>query len=230
MSFNAEFYNQRSTSIDKMGVRGYMFAISAFTALFILISMVGASFSYNWTFAGNVWLLMGFMFGCLAASIGGGVLAQANDDPGVSVFGGAICAAAMGLMIGPFVALYELGSVFQAFMLSAGVVLITGFVGAVLPADLSAWGAPLFGLLLGAIVIQFGGIFLAALGVDMELTFTVLDWAVLILFCAIMVYDLNMARRLDRTFNNAIDVAVNVFLNFANIFIRILALMGQAKK
>lgn len=230
MSLNAEFYQQRQASVHDMGIRGYMMAISGFTAVFILVSMVGASFSYNWTFAGNEWWLLGFMLVCLAASIGGGVLAQANDDPMISVAGGAICAGAMGLMVGPYVAIYEVGSVTQAFVLAAGIVLITGFIGALLPADLSAWGAPLFGLLLGAIFIQFGGIALAAFGVDMELSFTVLDWAVLILFCAIMVYDLNMARRLDRTFNNAIDVAVNVFLNFANIFIRLLSLMGQAKK
>jgi FtsH-binding integral membrane protein len=230
MSFNEGFYKQRQSNVNTMSVRSYMAAISGFTAVFIMVSMVGASFSYTWTFSDNGWLLLLFMLACLVGSIGGGVLAQANDDPMISVIGGTICAGAMGLMIGPFVALYELGSVVQAFVLAAGVVLVTGFIGALLPADLSAWGAPLFGLLLGAIFIQFGGIMLAAFGLDMELSFTILDWAVLILFCAIMVYDLNMARRLDRTFNNAIDVAVNVFLNFANIFIRILSIMGQAKK
>jgi FtsH-binding integral membrane protein len=63
----------------------------------------------------------------------------------------------------------------------------------------------------------------------MRPVFTLLDWAVLILFCAIMVYDLNRAKRLSRTLDNAIDVAVNVFLNFANIFIRVLAIMGKKK-
>lgn len=125
--------------------------------------------------------------------------------------------------------MYESGSVAQAFLLAAGIVLVTGFIGAMLPRDLSSWGAPLFGLLLGAIVIQFGGIILAAVGINMQLTFTILDWAVLILFCGIMVYDLNMARRLSRTMNNAIDVAVNVFLNFANIFIRLLSIMGNSR-
>jgi len=230
MNFNEGFYDQRQSHVNTMNVRTYMMAISGFTAVFIMVSMVGASFSYTWTFSDNGWLLLLFMLVCLAGSIGGGVLAQANDDPMISVVGGAICAGAMGLMIGPFVVLYARVSVVSSCVLATGVVLVTGFIGALLPADLSAWGAPLFGLLLGAIFIQFGGILLAAFGVDMELSFTILDWAVLILFCAIMVYDLNMARRLDRTFNNAIDVAVNVFLNFANIFIRILSIMGQAKK
>lgn len=204
-------------------------AISAFTAVFIIIAMIGSSFSYNWTFGGNQWLYIGFLLVCMLVSIGGGALAHANDSPGVSLVGGAICAGAMGLMVGPFVALFTIGSVVQALGLAAGVVLITGFIGALLPRDLSAWGAPLFGLLLGAIVIQFGGIIASALGFNFQFVFGILDWAVLFLFCAIMVYDLNMARHLNRTMNNAIDVAVNVFINFINIFIRILAILGKKK-
>ena len=227
---NSDFYNQSTRqNADTMSHRGFMMAISGFTAVFIMIAMVGASFSYGWMFGGNAWLMLGFMLVCMLVSIGGGALAHANDDPGVSVLGGAICAGAMGLMVGPFVALFTAGSVVQAFVLAAGVVLVTGFIGALLPKDLSAWGAPLFGLLLGAIVIQFSGIILSALGLNLQLAFGILDWAVLILFCAIMVYDLNMARRLNKTLNNAIDVAVNVFLNFANIFIRILSIMGKRR-
>lgn len=226
---NSNFYNSTQSGVDTMTNRAFMMAISSFTAVFIVIAMVGASFSYSWTFGGNKWLMIGFMLLCMLASIGGGALAQVNDSPIISVVGGAICSGAMGLLVGPFVALFTAGSVIQAFLLSAGVVLVTGFIGALLPKDLSAWGAPLLGLLIGAVVIQFGGIILATLGINVQLVFGILDWAVLILFCLIMVYDLNMARRLDKTMNNAIDVAVNVFLNFANIFIRILSIMGQKK-
>ena len=227
---NSDFYKQGARrDADTMTNRAFMMAISGFTAVFIIVAMVGASFSYGWTFGGNAWLMIGFMLVCFVTAVAGGAWAHANDDPTVSVLGGAICSGAMGLMVGPVVAMYTTGSVVQAFVLAAGIVLLTGFIGAVLPQDLSSWGAPLFGLLLGAIVIQFSGIILSALGLNLQLAFGVLDWAVLVLFCAIMVYDLNMARRLDKTMNNAIDVAVNVFLNFANIFIRLLSIMGQRK-
>jgi len=46
----------------------------------------------------------------------------------------------------------------------------------------------------------------------------------------LVIYDLNRAMRLQRTMNNAIDVSVQVFLDFINIFIRILSLMGGVKK
>ncbi len=224
---SSKFYNGIQSGADTMTNRGFMMAISAFTAVFIVVAMVGASFSYSWTFGDNQWLYIGFLFACMLVSVGGGVLAQANDDPTISVVGGVICSGAMGVMVGPFVAMFTLGSVIQAFVLAAVVVLVTGFIGALLPQDLSAWGAPLFGLLFGSIVIQFGGIIASALGFNFQLGFSILDWAVLILFCAIMVYDLNKARHLSKTLNNAIDVAVNVFLNFANIFIRILSILKK---
>lgn len=223
---NSSFYNQYQTGVSLMSQRGFMMAISGFTAVFIVVAMLGASFSYGWTFT-NEWLYLGFLLVCMLVSMGGGMLAHANDSAGVSVLGGSICAIAMGVMVGPFIALFTTGSVVQAFTLAAIVVVATGVIGALLPQDLSAWGAPLFGLLLGAIFIQFGGIILAAFGINMQLVFGILDWVVLLLFSAIMVYELNMAKRLDRTLNNAIDVAVNVFLNFANIFIRILSIMGK---
>ncbi len=225
---NSSFYDQYQTGVSTMGRRGFMMAITGFTAMFIVVAMLGASFSYGWTFT-NTWLYIGFLLVCMLASIGGGALAHANDSPGVSLVGGGICAIAMGIMVGPFVALFTAASVAQALALAAIVVLATGAIGALLPQDLSAWGAPLFGLLLGAIFIQFGGIILAAFGVNMRLVFGILDWVVLLLFSAIMVYDLNMAKRLDMTLNNAIDVAVNVFVNFMNIFIRILSILGKSK-
>lgn len=226
---NSDFYQKAQTGRDTMTTGAYMMAISGFTAVFIVVGMLGASFSYSWTFGGNTWLMLGFLLVCFVAAVAGGAWAHASDDPTVSVVGGAICSGAMGLMVGPVVAMYTTGSVVQAFVLAAGIVLLTGFIGAVLPQDLSSWGAPLFGLLVGAIIIQFGNIILAAMGMNVQFVFGILDWAVLVLFCLIMVYDLNMARRLDKTMNNAIDVAVNVFLNFANIFIRLLSIMGQRK-
>lgn len=228
VSINSDFYTQPQPGIHAMGRAAFIFTISLFTALFIVVAMFAALHSYSWQFDSS-WKYLGFVIACMVVAIGGGMFAQIIDNPLVSFVCGSICAGAMGLLIGPFVALYEVDSVVQALWLAAGAVLVTGFIGAILPTNLSYLGAPLFALLLGVIFIQFGSVLLAMIGIDMQLTFTLLDWGVLILFCVIMVYDLNMARRLDHTLDNAIDVAVNVFLNFANIFIRILSIMGARK-
>lgn len=227
-SFNTGLYDQRATGYDTMSQSGFMFIISLCTAFNIAVAALGAAVTYNLTI-NNRLLLLGFMLICVVVSICGASLAHANDDPTVSIMGGFICAGAMGAMCGPFIALYEAGSVVQAFGISAGIVLLTGFTGAVMPKDLSMWGAPLFAGLLGLIGLYLAAPFLSWLGLDYEFTITVLDVVGIVLFSAIMVYDLNRAARLDKTLNNAVDVAVNVFLNFANIFIRVLSLMGNKK-
>src|SRR5690606_29630681 len=112
-------------------------------AMNIGVAATVSTVSYGWTF-GNKWVYLGFILACMFASIGGAVLAHSHGDPVTSVVGGFICAGAMGLMVGPFISIYEMDSVIQAFVISSGVVLLTGFIGAVMPKDLSMWGAPLF--------------------------------------------------------------------------------------
>lgn len=227
--FSTGLYDRRTTGVDSLTRREFMLAVSVFTAVNIGVAAFASTFSYGWEF-GNKWLHLVFIVVCVLVSISGAELAHSNNDAMTSIAGGFICAGAMGLMLGPFISIYEVESVFQAFVISIGVVLLTGFIGAVMPKDLSMWGAPLFAGLLGLIVAYILlPWLLPALGVDYEFVVSILDVAGIVLFSAIMVYDLNKAVRLDKTLNNAIDVAVNVFLNFANIFIRVLALTGNKK-
>ena len=58
---------------------------------------------------------------------------------------------------------------------------------------------------------------------------TALDWLGLLLFGAFVVFDLNRAIRIPYTMDNAVDSAMAIYLDFINIFIRLLSLMGQKK-
>lgn len=219
-----DLYERYGSGNDTLTHRGFSMAISFFVMMNIGIAALGAKISYNWDLQGmNTWAIIGFFIVCLLVSVGGGALAHSSDDSFTSVLGGGICAVAMGVMVGPFVALYETSSVLTALAITVGVVFVTGLIGAIIPQDLSGWGPPLLAGLLGLIVVS---LLLPAIGFHNP---TLLDYIGILLFCAIMMYDMNMAMDLDKTMNNAIDVAVNVFLNFANIFIRVLALTGTTK-
>lgn len=222
-SISGNLYETRQRGEHTISERVFTFSIAFFTLLNIGVAALGSKVSYSWEFTKS-WQYMLFLVACVLVSVGGAVFAQSNDDVMISVIGGFVCAFAMGVMVGPFVSMYETSSVIYALGLTAGVVFLTGLIGFVIPKDLSGWGTPLFAGLLGLIVISF----IAPL-FGFEHTLTVLDIVGIVLFCGIMMYDMNMARYLDKTLNNAIDVAVNIFLNFANIFIRILSLMGEKK-
>lgn len=227
-SLSSALYQQPQTGVHDITRRAFMLIMTLCVALNIGVAAFGAALTHDIQFA-NKWVYLGFVILFMCVSIAGAVWAQSNDDPTTSVVGGFICAAGMGAMCGPFISMFTTQSVLQAFVISAGIVLLTGFIGAVLPKDLKMWGAPLFAGLIGLILLYFAAPILGLLGFNYDVVITVLDYAGILLFCGIMVYDLNQAQRMDRTTNNAIDVAVNVFLNFANIFIRVLSLMGEKK-
>jgi FtsH-binding integral membrane protein len=70
---------------------------------------------------------------------------------------------------------------------------------------------------------------LGAFGVNIGGAMTVLDWIGVVLFSAYVIFDMNRAMRLPRTLDNSIDAAVAVYLDFANLFVRLLSLLGQRR-
>ena len=56
---------------------------------------------------------------------------------------------------------------------------------------------------------------------------TLWDLAGVALFSAYVVYDLNRAMSIPYSMKNAIDAAVEVYLDLINLFIRLLSLLGE---
>ncbi|HEX6462308.1 MAG TPA: Bax inhibitor-1 family protein [Candidatus Saccharimonadales bacterium] len=165
----------------------------------------------------------------LAVSLLGVLIAHASPYPAVSLIGYALVAGSFGLLCGPLLALYETSSILKVLAITGSVVLILGLIGALLPDDLSAWGLWLFGGLLLLIGAQFIVPLLGSFGIPVEGAMTLVDWIGLVVFGALVLYDLNRAVRLPYTHDNAVDSAVAIYLDFINIFIRLLAIMGQQK-
>lgn len=57
--------------------------------------------------------------------------------------------------------------------------------------------------------------------------FAIFDYAVVLLFSAYIGYDWAKANRYQRTVNNAIDSATDLYMDIINIFIRILAILNR---
>jgi FtsH-binding integral membrane protein len=126
------------------------------------------------------------------------------------------------------VALYTLESVFQILFLTLGVTLAIGIAGAVYPKSVEHWGGF---LLTGLFVIIFGDIariFMSAYGFE-PVTLGIWDWIAALVFCGLIFYDMNRAVRLDRTLDNAVDMAIALYLDIINLFIRLLAIAGNKR-
>jgi len=227
---NSVWDRRDDRTANTMSRRLYLLMVCFWTAAGIVFSAFASSFSQDWQISEwNIWGTLGFFLGILAVALLGVFISHSSDSPIVSVLGYALVAGPFGLMLGPVLAMYETSSIIKVLAITATVVIVLGLVGVFIPDDLAPWGLWLFGALLLLIGAQFLVPLLGAFGLPVDGAMTVIDWVALVIFGALVIFDLNRAIRLPYTHDNAIDSAVAIYLDFINIFIRLLSLMGQKK-
>lgn len=214
----------------RMSKQAFAGLITVFTLGGIVFAMLAGSLSYDWQIKEwNGWALVGFVLAVIVVSLGGTMLYLASNNPAVSLAGYALVAGPFGLLLGPLVALYTPESVAKVAGITIFLVAVLGVIGASIPDSLEKWSTWLFvGLLVllaGYFVVPVLGVF----GVDVAGGMKLLDWAGVVLFGAIVVYDMNRAMRVERTLDKAIDCAGALFSDVINIFIRLLSLFGVAR-
>ncbi len=126
-------------------------------------------------------------------------------------------------------AAFELNSIIYLFVAAAALFGIFAYMGYKSKKDLSNWSNYLMPLLFVCLIVSIVNIFLGNSLLDI-----ILDWVILILFFAITMYDINKIKELQHVEcidQNKIYVygAMELYLDFINIFIRILSIFGKRK-
>lgn len=127
-------------------------------------------------------------------------------------------------------AVFELNSVISLFVASSLIFAILGYIGYNTNKDLSSWGTYLSVFLIVGIILSLINLFfLKSSGFDL-----MLDWLILALFFGITVYDINKMKALQASHlfdDNKIHIycAMQLYLDFINIFLRILSIFGKRK-
>jgi FtsH-binding integral membrane protein len=227
MGFSSEVWDRRNERADHtMSKNLYAFMVSGLTFLGIFASLGSAQITHNLKFQSG-WGLAGFLIGVLAVALIGTTIAMKSNNPAVSFLGYMLVAIPFGLMLGPVVAQYTTASVVKVFFITTIIVAVLGVVGAVIPDNLEGFGswllAALLVLLVGYFIVPIAGY----IGFNIGGALTVLDWVGVVIFSGMVVFDWNRAMHLPRTADNAIDSALAVYLDWFNIFIRLLSLTGQ---
>jgi FtsH-binding integral membrane protein len=202
--------------------RAFIGMLSFWTAAGIGTSAVASFISRGWEIN---WL---FAIGVLVVAIAGIFIALGSDQPVISLLGYMMVTIPFGLLVGPLVALYSTASVVTVLGLTSALVVVLGAVGVIYPGSLEHWGIFLFAALLLLLLGHVGVGIAAAMGVPVVAALGWMDWIGVFLFSAYVVYDMNRAMRVKRTMDNAIDCALAVYLDFANLFIRLLQIMGSS--
>lgn len=130
-----------------------------------------------------------------------------------------------GLTFSSIFIMYQLSSIIFIFLASAVIFFVFAFLGKKTNIDLSKMGVYLFIGLLSIIILEIINIFIMNNTLDM-----VLCVVGLIIFIAYVSYDVNkIVNYYDDTDNMAIVGAFELYLDFINIFIKLLRLFGKER-
>ena len=164
-----------------------------------------------------------FLIGYLVCAFVGVRIAARSRNPLISFLGYNLVVVPFGLVISIMVEAY--GGISSAVVKDAFVytMLITGGMGAltmIAPSLFEKLGGALLGCLAGLLVCE---ILLLLFHVRQNVT----DWIAAGIFSLYIGYDIHRSQQFAKTVDNAVDSALDIYLDVANLFIRLLEIMGK---
>ena len=131
-----------------------------------------------------------------------------------------------GLTFSTIFLVYNITSIMTIFLVTALIMFIFSFLGTVIDMDLSKIGTYLFMALIGIIIVSIVNIFVGSS--SLELIVSIIAMIVFTIYIAYDVQNIKYLAESDIPEDNvAIYGALQLYLDFINIFIRLLSLFGK---
>ena len=135
-----------------------------------------------------------------------------------------------GVTLATIFAVFELSSIIYLFVISAMIFAVLGIIGYKTDKDLSSWSPYITVFLIAGIVLSIINLFI----LKNSMLDLIIDWFILALFCGITIYDINKIKMLQQIpdINQEkiyIYCAMQLYLDFINIFLRILSIFGKRR-
>lgn len=134
-----------------------------------------------------------------------------------------------GLSLSVIFAVFEMSSIVYAFIATASLFGGLALYGYKTQRDISNWRTILYATLLIGLIVSIINLFLGNEMIDI-----VLDWIILFVFFGLTVYDMNNIKQLQNEpelDQNKLHIygAMELYLDFINMFIRILSIFGKSR-
>ena len=157
----------------------------------------------------------------------GGIISTVSHNPVVSFIGYNMVVLPIGLLVSTSVSLYlqaGMGDlVFQAIVYTACVTFIMIALACAFPNFFAKLGGILCGALIGLIIAE-----LIAL-IFFHAHQSIFSWIGAIIFSLYIGFDYWRAQQYPKTVDNAIDCAVDIYLDIINLFLRILSILSDSR-
>lgn len=226
-TFTDTFTNRKqlrleSGEADRLSARTYNLALTGLLAYGLLLNAVIVYyFAYplmNALQGVSPWLLLA---GYLVPTFLGIVLAAKSQNPAVSFVGYNLVVLPIGIMLSLVIPGLPAGIVVKAMALTGMVTVTMALISLVRPQLFLGLGRTLVIALVVGLVAELVATFL--FGYRGQL----FDWFFVLLFSGYIGYDVAKSQAYPKTLDNAVDSALDIYLDVINLFIRLLSILSH---
>lgn len=212
-SGEADRLSSRTFNLLLMGFLLYGFLVNAVMVYYFASPIMGIVANIGW------WSLLLY----LVPSFIGVIMAVNSNNPAVSFLGYNLVVLPFGMLLAVIIPGLPVQIVVKAMILTAMVTATMMVLASIKPAFFLGLGRTLLVALVIGIVAELVATFL--LGYRGNL----FDWLFVILFSGYIGFDIAKSQAYPKTLDNAIDSALDIYLDVINLFIRLLSILSRSK-
>ena len=164
-----------------------------------------------------LWIFIGYF----VLAIAGIAISARSTNPWISFLGYNLLVLPIGVLLCLILPGIPVAIVTKALLLTGIVTATMTLLGLVAPYVFLGMGRTLFIALIVGILAELVATFL------FHYTGTAFDWLFVVLFSGYIGYDVAKSQIYPKTVDNAVDCALDIYLDIINIFIRLLALLSR---
>lgn len=220
MSFNSKRKAERLNSglPDFITTNVYNLLIGAVVLYGIVLNAVMVVTCREFFLRMNLYvLLIGYFVLCLV-----GVFITRSRNPFVSFIGYNLVVVPIGAVLSVCVPFYDTRAILAAIIATACVVTAMLLLSTAFPRLFANLGIALFVSLLLSVIAEFIATFVFGYGGDL------FNWIFVVLFSLYIGFDWYRAQRYPKTIDNAVDSALDIYLDVINLFLRLLQIFGRS--
>ena len=169
-----------------------------------------------------------FLIIYLVLALAGTLISAKSSNPIMSFIGYNMVVVPSGLVVSMAVQLYgglESEVVSQAFLYTLCITGIMIAASMLKPEVFETIGRYLF---IGLIAVLIGSVIGAVIGMFTGQGFMIMSWLGALIFSLYIGYDFYRAQQYTPTLDNAIDCALDIYLDIINLFLRLLRILGRS--
>ena len=212
--FKSDVFDRQVSESREISASLYNFVIGAVLLWGFAVTAVVQNFFHEVNFG---WLMILAYIGCVFV---GSMIAR-SENPVISLIGYHFVVVPTGVFLGPFINMLSPQVLQSALLLTGGVTCGMMGLGTIFPKAFARIGGALFIALIALIGVGLLEMFL------FKRSFTIVDWCAAGIFSLYIAYDYARAQLIPKTFDNAIDVCIALYLDIINLFIRLASILSR---